>query len=144
MEDLQKISQEVNDLKQKYQTVVQKLDAIERENSHRENSIKRIENSFEVMNNHFTELMNKIDLMVEDKEANKMFTNVKRGNFSLMNMIRVPMRKLTVGALSSLFTFTEYATEKAACTREGLEDMIAEAQYESKKRRVAVVSTEPC
>lgn len=144
MENLEKLSQEVHDLKQKYETVIKKLDGIEKENAHRENSIKRIENSFDVMNNNFRELMDKIDVIVEDRETHKMFNQGKRSNFSLINMIKRPIRKLTVGTISSIFAITEYASEKAACTREGLEDIIAEAKYESQKKRVTLAHNEQC
>lgn len=144
MENSEQFNKEINELKQKYESIIQRLDSIEKENTHREHSIKRIENSFEVINNNMKELMGKIDLMIEDKETNKMFNNVARSGFSLMNMIKRPIRRLTVGTMSTLFTIADYASEKTACAKESLEDIVAEAQYESKKRRSTMMPSQQC
>ena len=142
MENSEQISQEINELKQKYESLIQKLDDIEKENIHKEHSIKQTENNFEVINNNMRELMDKIDLMVEDKETSKMFNNVRKNSFSMMNMITTPMKKITISTMRTLFTMADYASEKAAYAREGLEDIVAEAQYESKKKRSTMMPSE--
>jgi len=91
MENSEQIVQEINELKQKYETIIQKLDGIEKENIHKEHTIKQAENNFEVINNNMKELMEKMDSMLEDKETNKMFNNVRKNSFSMMNMITSPM-----------------------------------------------------
>ena len=142
MENSEQIFQEINELKQKYETIIQKLDGIEKENIHKEHTIKQAENNFEVINNNMKELMEKIDLMVEDKETNKMFNNVRKNSFSMMNMITSPMKKITVSAMRTLFTMADYASEKAAYAKEGLEDIVAEAKYESSKKRSTMMPSE--
>jgi predicted nuclease with TOPRIM domain len=135
MEKSEEISQEINELKGKYDSLIQKLDSIEKENTQKENNIKQMENNFTVINNNLKELMAKIDSIIEEKETNQMFDSSKRRDFSLMNMVTKPMRKATVGTMRALFTMTDYASEKVAHAREGLEDIVAEAQYENQKRR---------
>ena len=142
MENSEQIVQEINELKQKYETIIQKLDNIEKENMHKEHTIKQAENNFEVINNNMKELMEKIDLMVEDKETSKMFNNVRKNNSSMINMITTPMKIITISTMRTLFTMADYASEKAAYAREGLEDIIAEAQYESKKKRSTMMPSE--
>ena len=142
MENSEQIGQEINELKQKYESLIQKLDDIQKENTLRENSIKQTENNFDVINNNMKVLMDKIDLMVEDKETSKMFNNVRKNNFSMMNMITAPMKKITISTMRTLFTMADYASEKAASAREGLEDIMAEAQYESKKKRSTMMPSE--
>ena len=142
MENSEQIVQEINELKQKYETIIQKLDGIEKENIHNEHSIKQTENNFEVINNNIKELMEKIDLMVEDKETNKFFNNVRKNSFSMMNMITAPMKKMTISTMRTLFTMADYASERAASAREGFEDIMAEAQYESKKKRSTMMPSE--
>ena len=142
MENSEQIVQEINELKQKYETIIQKLDGIEKENIHKEHTIKQAENNFEVINNNMKELMEKIDLMVEDKETNKMFNNVRKNSFSMMNMITSPMKKITVSTMRTLFTMADYASEKAAYAKEGLEDIVAEAKYESSKKRSTMMPSE--
>lgn len=144
MENQEKFNNEIIDLKQKYETIIKRLDVIEKESTETENSIKKIENNFSLMNNNFKELMGKIDTIIEDKEVNKMFNNVKRGSFSLMGMISRPMRRLAVGTMRSMFSVADFASEKVSYAREGVEDMVAEAQYESKKRRSNMMPNEQC
>jgi predicted nuclease with TOPRIM domain len=144
MEKSEQINKEVSELKQKYNSLIQKLDAIEKENIHREHSIKQTENNFEVISNNIKDLMEKIDLMVEDKEANKTFNNVRKSSFSFMNMIKTPMRRITVTTMRTLFTMADYASEKSALAREGLEDIVAEAQTESKKKRPTMMPSKQC
>jgi predicted nuclease with TOPRIM domain len=142
MENNEQLNQEVNELKGKYESLMQKLDNIEKENTNRENNIKQIENNFEVINNNIRELMNKIDSIVEDKETNKMFSSFRKGDSSFTNMIKMPMRKVTVNTMRTIFSMADYASEKLAFAREGLEDIVAEAQYENKKRRSSMMPSE--
>jgi len=144
MENSEQIVQEINELKQKYETIIQKLDGIEKENIHKEHTIKQAENNFEVINNNMKELMEKMDSMLEDKETNKMFNNVRKNSFSMMNMITSPMKKITISTMRTLFTMADYASEKAAYAKEGLEDIVAEAKYESTKKRSAMMPVEQC
>jgi predicted nuclease with TOPRIM domain len=142
MENTEQIGQEVNELKQKYESLIQKLDDIQKENTLREHSIKQTENNFDVINHNMKALMDKIDLMVEDKETSKMFNNGRKNNFSMMNMITAPMKRMTISTMRTLFTMADYASEMAASAREGLEDIMAEAQYESKKKKSTMMPNE--
>jgi hypothetical protein len=144
MEKSEQINQEVSELKQKYDSLIQKVAAIEKQNTHRGHSIKQTENNFEVINNNLRELVKKIDLMVEDKETNKMSNKIRKNNFSLMNMIKTPIKRIAISTMRTLFTMADYASEKASSTRESLEDIAAEAQYESKKKRQPMMPSEQC
>jgi len=44
--------------------------------------------------------------------------------------------------MRTLFTMADYASEKAAYAKEGLEDIVAEAKYESTKKRSAMMPVE--
>jgi predicted nuclease with TOPRIM domain len=140
MENEERVNQEINDLKKKYEEVIKKIDKIEKESKDTANSISRIENSVGTMNSNFEELMKKLDSVVEDRESDKMFDNVKRSGISLKKMITGPIRKLAVCTISSVFCIADYASEKFSYAREGVEDIIAEAQYNSKKRRSSMMS----
>ncbi|OOM78939.1 hypothetical protein [Clostridium sp. BL-8] len=140
MEEIEELNQEINGLKGKYDSLLQKLDSIEKENAQKENNIKQMENNFTVINNNLKELMEKIDSVIEEKETTKMFSNTRKNNFSFMNMVASPMRKATVGTMRAVFSMTDYASEKVAHAREGLEDIVAEAQYENKKRRSTMMT----
>ncbi|WP_297428277.1 hypothetical protein [Clostridium sp.] len=142
MENSENLNQEFNELKEKYNSLIQKVDNLEMENSHRENSVKQMENNFEVINNNIKELMEKIDSIIEDKETSKMFSSVRRSNSSIMNMITMPMRKATVNTMRAIFSVADFASEKVATARENLEDIVAEAQYENKKRRSSMITSE--
>lgn len=142
MENSNELTQEINELRGKYESLIQKLDNIEKESTQRENNIKQMESNFEVINNNLKELMNKIDSMVEDRETGKMFSNFRKENSSFMDMITKPMRKATVSTMSTIFSITDYASEKMAYARENLEDIVAEAQYENRKRKSTMMPIE--
>ncbi|AGX44357.1 hypothetical protein [Clostridium saccharobutylicum] len=140
MENIEQMSQEINELKQKYDSIIQKLDTIEKENQNKEVYIKQTQNNFETINNTMKELMEKINSMVEDKEANKMFNNSNKSDFSFKDRIASPMKKFTIKTIGTVFTMADYASEKMSYAKESLEDIVAEAQYESKKKRATVMS----
>jgi hypothetical protein len=60
----------------------------------------------------------------------------------MMNMVTAPMKRMTISTMRTLFTMADYASEKAASARESLEDIMAEAQYESKKKRSTMIPSE--
>lgn len=142
MEFEERINHEISELKKKYESVSKKVDAIEKETKETENSIKKIENGFANMNNNFEEIMKKLDSISDDKEANKMFNNAKKNNgkFSMKGMIMRPMRKLVVGTMSTIFSVADYTSEKFSYAREGMEDMMAEAHYNSKVKKPNMMS----
>lgn len=131
MERSEEIYQEINELKKQYESLIQRFDNLEKENTQKDNN-------FASVNNSLKELMGKIDSMIEEKETNKMF-NVGRRDFSFMNMITTPMRKATVGTMRAVLSMTDFTSEKVAHAREGLEDIVAEAQYENQKRRSSMI-----
>lgn len=131
MERSEEIYQEINELKKQYESLIQRFDNLEKDNTQKENN-------FSDVNNTLKELMGKIDSIIEEKETNKMF-NTKRSDFSLMNMITTPMRKATIGTMRAVLSMTDFASEKVAHAREGLEDIVAEAQYENQKRRSSMM-----
>lgn len=133
MDKSEEIYQEINELKKQYESLIQRFDNLEKDNTQKENN-------FSDVNNTLKELMGKIDSIIEEKETNKMF-NTKRSDFSLMNMITTPMRKATIGTMRAVLSMTDFASEKVAHAREGLEDIVAEAQYENQKRRSNMMPT---
>lgn len=132
--EVKSASKEIDDLYKKYESLSKKVEMIEKENRNTENSMKRIEDSVGTMNTNFDTLMKKLDSIMEDKEAGRMFQKDMGKNISFNNMIKRPMRKLAVGTMSTVFQISSYASEKLSGAREGMEDIVAEAQYKSKKR----------
>ena len=131
MEKSEEIYQEINELKKQYESLIQRFDNLEKENTQKDNN-------FASVNNSLKELMGKIDSIIEEKETTKMF-NVGKRDFSFMNIITTPMRKATVGTMRAVLSMTDFASEKVAHAREGLEDIVAEAQYENQKRRPSMM-----
>lgn len=141
MENLEQINKDFNELKGKYESIIEKLDVIQKENVQREHTIQQLENNFQVTNNNIKELMSRMDSMLEEKETHNVF-NRKRSNFSIMNVMRMPMRKMTINTMRTIFTIADIAYEKVSCVKEGFEDIITEAQSESKKRRSSMIPSE--
>ncbi|MBC2579766.1 hypothetical protein HGI79_05480 [Clostridium sp. DJ247] len=51
-----------------------------------------------------------------------------------------PLRKLAVGTVSSVLTITDKTIKTAGGFKEGVEDIIAEAQYQRTKKRMTVMN----
>lgn len=138
MENLEQISKDFDELKGKYESIIEKLDGIQKENVQREHTIQQLENSFQVINSNIKELMSRMDSMLEEKENHNLFSR-KRRRFSIMKVIRMPMRKMTIHTMRTIFTIADIAYDKVSSVREELDDIITEAQCESKKRRSSMV-----
>lgn len=132
MESSEEIYQEINELKRQYESLIQRFDNLEKENAQKENDFSDVSSTLK-------ELMAKIDSIIEKNETNTMFNDEKR-NVSFPNMITTPMRKATVGTIRAFLSMTDFASEKVAHAREGLEDIVAEAQYENQRKKSRMIT----
>ncbi|MFL0198931.1 hypothetical protein ACJDU8_25800, partial [Clostridium sp. WILCCON 0269] len=60
-----------------------------------------------------------------------------RIDISMKKIIFNPLRKLVVGTVASVLAVTDKVTELSCGTREKLEDIVAEVQYERRKKHIA-------
>lgn len=100
-------------------------------------SLKTICSSFEDINKNIADIRERLDRLAlgSDTDTRTNFNRI-RMNSSLKNLIGNPLRRLAVGTLSGMYTVADKTLESVYSIKENAEDIFAEAQYESKKKRM--------
>jgi len=136
--DKDKLQQEINELRQKYETLLKDVKCLEES----KNNIKDIvENSYEVVQNVSKNVENVMDELnnlkkeYENTGTNNM-KNEEKMNFSMKKMFINPLRKIAVGTMQSAFLMMDKTMEGMSNAKEGFEDIVAEAQYQNKKKHI--------
>jgi len=132
------LQQEINDLRQKYDTLLKDIKCLE----DNKNSMKNIvENSYQVVQNvskNVDNLMNELNNFKKDYEnatSNNM-VNDNKMKFSMKGMFISPLRKIAVGTMQSAFLMMDRTVESMSNAKEEFEDIVAEAQYQNKKKHM--------
>ena len=132
------LQEEINELKQKYDTLFKDIKCLE----DNKNNMKNIaENSYEVVQNvsknieNVTNELNNLKKEYEDTTSSNML-NKDKMNFSIKNMFVNPLRKIAVGTIQSAFLIADKTVERMSNAKEGIEDIVAEAQYQNKKKSI--------
>lgn len=124
-------------LQEKYDNLSKEVQSLENMKNSMEESIKTMHSSFGDINKNIGDILERLDRITVDPDTTR-HANVDRSrmNFSLRNLVGRPLRRLAVGTLSGIYTVADKALEGAYNVKENAEDIFAEAQYESKKRRI--------
>jgi len=136
--DNNQLQQEIDDLRQKYDTLLKDVKGLE-ESKNNMNVI--VENSYEVVQSvskNVENIMNKLNNFKKDYENNSysnMF-NENKMEFSMKKIFINPLRKIAVGTIQSVFLMMDKTVEGMSNAKEGFEDIVAEAQYENKKKHI--------
>ena len=71
-------------------------------------------------------------------EKNAPMNMIKKDNmkFSMRDMFINPLRKVAVGTVQSAFLVIDKTMEGVSNAKEGFEDIVAEAQYQNKKKHL--------
>lgn len=134
------IENDLKSLQEKYDNLSKEVQSLENMKNDMTESIKTMYLSFEDMNKNIRDILERLDRITVDQDTTmRTDLNIPRMNFSLKNLIGRPLRKVAVGTLSGIYTVADKALESAYSVKENTEDIFAEAQYESKKRRMHTV-----
>jgi len=134
--DKNQLQEEIDELRQKYDTLLAEVKCLE----DNKNSMKDIVgNSYEVVQNVSKNVEN---VMIELNNLKKNYENSTSNNmvnedkmkFSMKNMFINPLRKIAVGTMQSAFLMMDKTVEGMSNAKEGFEDIVAEAQYQNKKK----------
>ena len=136
--DKDKFQQEINELKQKYDTLIKEVKSLE---DNKNNMKIIVDNSYEVVQSvskNVENVMNELNNLKRDYEntSSKDMLNDDKMKFSLRSMFINPLRKIAVGTMQSAFLVVDKTVEGMSNAKEGFEDIVAEAQYQNKKKHV--------
>ena len=136
--DKDSFQQEINELKQKYDDLVKDVKCLE---DNKSNMKSIVENSYEVVQNiskNVENVMNELNAFkenYENSESNNMI-NEDKMKVSMRDMFINPLRKIAVGSMQSAFMVIDKTMEGMSNAKEGFEDIVAEAQYQNKKKHI--------
>ncbi|AKL96399.1 hypothetical protein CACET_c29550 [Clostridium aceticum] len=139
--DQQNLEKELREIKNQYTLLVQELESLKKNdkkiNSLQE-SIQSMQEEFEDINETLQEISQMSTTMqdITDKLNNLSERQHKKMGMGMKMMPRNAVRKGIVKTLSSALTVVDMTVEKLSMAREGIEDIVAEAQYENKRKRV--------
>jgi len=136
--DNEKFQREINELKQKYDTLLKEVKGIE---DTKNNMKDVIQSSYEVvqgLSKNVENVMNELNNLKSDLKNNTTMNinNENSKKFSMKEMFVNPFRKIAVGTLQSAFLVMDKTIEGMSNAKEGFEDMVAEAQYQNKKKHL--------
>jgi len=134
--DKDQLQQEIDELRQKYDTLLSEVKSLE---DNKNNMKDIVENSYQVVQNvskNVENVMNELNNLkkeYEDITSNNM-VNENKMKLSMKDMFVNPLRKIAVGTMQSAFLMMDKTVEGMANAKEGFEDIVAEAQYQNKKK----------
>ncbi|PAB60383.1 hypothetical protein [Anaeromicrobium sediminis] len=127
--DQQKIQEELNEIKVQYSSLSKEINAIQN-NEKAINDLKQrvetINKGLEQLNKNIQEISGKLNRM----------PNMHKTIMRKKGMIRRAFRRGAIKTVEAFFCVADATAEKACCIKEGVEDIVAEAQYENQKRRM--------
>ncbi|WP_368490605.1 hypothetical protein [Clostridium sp. BJN0013] len=139
IEELQKkMQQELVDLQQRYSKINEKVEELQNDKLDIKNSIKVMNDNFGHMSKNVENILSKLDnINTKNKKLNDDHIEDDRIDISMKKMIFNPLRKLAVGTIASILAVTDKVTELTCGAKEGLEDIVAEVQYQRRKKHMA-------
>lgn len=132
------LQQEINELKQKYDVLINDVKCLEDNKNNMKDIVK---SSYEVVQNlskNMENIMNELNNLKKDYEntTTNNFVKDDKMNFSLRGIFTDPLRKIAVGTIQSAFLMADKTVESISNVKEGFEDIVAEAQYQNKKKHL--------
>lgn len=140
IEELQmKIQLELDDLQKKYSNLSMQIQDLQNDKSDLKNSMKTMNDSFQQVSKNVEDILAKLNnIDRSDKKLHDDMTDEKT-DFSVKKIIFNPLRKLAVGTIGSVFSVVDKTTELTYGFKEGFEDIVAEAQYQRKRKQMAAM-----
>ncbi|MBC2581314.1 hypothetical protein [Clostridium sp. DJ247] len=141
IEELQmKIKLELDDLQQKYTNLSAQIQDLQNDKSDLKNSMKTMNDNFQQVSKNVENILAKLDnINGSDKDLDNDIID-KKIDFSVKKIIFNPLRKLAVGTIGSVFSVVDKTTELTCGFKEGFEDIVAEAQYQRKRKQMAAMN----
>ncbi|MFL0196851.1 hypothetical protein ACJDU8_14975 [Clostridium sp. WILCCON 0269] len=139
IEELQKkMEQELIDLQQKYSKISEKIEELQNNKLDVKNSMKIMNDNFGNISKNVENILSKLDnINIKEKNLNDDHIIDDRIDISMKKIIFNPLRKLAVGTVASVLAVTDKVTELTCGAKEGLEDIVAEVQYQRRKKHLA-------
>lgn len=129
------VQDDVKTLHQEYKAISSDVKSLNSSQTALQGNVDTICSNMEKISKNVEEMMKQLQVISEEhqKLAVENMLHHKSGHVSAA--VKKTLRKLAVGTVTGAMILGEYSAEKLACAREGLEDIIAEANYNNKIRK---------
>lgn len=142
-DQIKKMQQEMKELQTKYAAISGDVKELKNNQAGIQQNMSMVCNSVEKMSGNLEEMMSKLNVITGNHEKSLVeeMMGKKKGLFS--KLVKRPIRKLAVGTLSTAMSVGDFAVERVANAKEGMEDLVAEAQYKKRIKRKMEDSMNP-
>lgn len=136
-----KMLKELHELNERYNHLNDEIETLKSNKNDINNSINSMNDSLLQVSRNVESIVSRIDTLAQTSANASISKNIngKNVDISMKVMVGMPLRKLAVGTISSIFTIVDKAVETTACIREELEDIVAEAHYNKQKRQLSSI-----
>lgn len=129
----QKMQRDIDQLHSNYDNLSKEVTQLKINTTTIGGDLKQINKSIEII------LLKLNKLSDEYEEIGSELAEEKPITHSMKKIFTNPLRNIAVGALSAVYSIADITIEKASSFRENLEDIVAEAQYSNKKKKMPPV-----
>lgn len=138
--DNRDIREEMRLMEDKLKTLSEEIEKLSNSQNSLKTTVDSANTSFQGISNNLNDMMTKVNKLYEQSETSMMdrILNQRVGNMSMMGMLGSTTKKLAIGVVSAGMIFSDIAMESLSSAREGLEDIVAEAQYMNRKRKADI------
>ncbi len=134
--DPQKVPKDIDQLHSKYDNLSEKVKQLELNTTTIGADLKQINTNIDEILLKLNKLSDKYEEIEQEKaEENPIARSMKK-------IFTNPLRKIAVGTLSAVYAVADKTIEETSNFRESLEDIVAEAQYLNKKKKIPPVQNE--
>lgn len=119
--------------KENISSLTNKVKTMEDNNAEIRKNIDELYLSINQMSMNMEKMMNKFDSIAIEQLMKKEQPETQQHQ---KNIVARPLRTIMIGVLSGVYAITDKTTEVFSGVRENFEDVVAEAQYNNKKRRM--------
>ncbi|HVI41665.1 MAG TPA: hypothetical protein VM577_13515, partial [Anaerovoracaceae bacterium] len=142
-QQLKKMHEEVKEMHSKYTALTNDVKNLKDSQAGIQENMNAVNSNFDKLNGNIEEIMNKLNVISEDQKKSTMGKIMGDRDGLFTKAVKKPLRKLAIGTISTIMTISDYSMEKASSAKEGMEDIVAEASYNNKKRRNKMCESVP-
>jgi predicted nuclease with TOPRIM domain len=130
-----KIQSDIKEVQSKYNAISEDVKSLKTGQSSLQEHMGMINSNLEKMSKNVEDMMNRLGSIMEEQQKSAVEEMIHKKGGMLSALIKKPLRRLAVGTVGMALAVGDFTAEKFANAREGLEDIVAEANYNRKMKR---------
>jgi chromosome segregation ATPase len=132
-----KMQKDLRELHEKYNELNEQIQDLQNDKADFKISIKTMSDNFTEVSKNVQDILSKIDNINNRENGREVRYENEEG--TMKKMVCKPLKKLAVGTVGSILSITDKVVEVSFGVKEGFEDIVAEAQYQRKKKHLTTM-----